>query len=109
MGSRFLTPFVSCGRFRSHTYKSDDVMHFFLARCSLLPNLRGMDGSLLHEIEIAMVRLPPPPRLPGWRKMLAARRAERAAVVLFDVMAAREAATLHVHAAATVRPARRRK
>ena len=61
----------------------------------------------LHEIEIAMNPLPRPGRTPGWRSMLEARRAEKAALVMFDKMAEREAATLSVHAAATVRPVRR--
>lgn len=67
-----------------------------------------MDG-LQHEIEIAQFTLPRPGRVPSWRSMLADRRAEMAAVVLFDRMAEREAATLHVHAAVTVRPVRGRK
>lgn len=61
------------------------------------------------EIELAMNPLPRPGRLPGWRSMLAAARAERAVVPLFNAMAAREAATLSVHAAQTVRPSRGRK
>jgi hypothetical protein len=52
------------------------------------------------------------PRAPGWRALLADRRAARAALVLFDKMAERETARLDAKAlcaaastaAATVRP-----
>ena len=68
-----------------------------------------MDMTKLHEIEIALSPLPKAPRLPGWRAMLAAERCARAVKTLGDKLAAREAATLEIHSAATVKPARGRK
>lgn len=63
---------------------------------------------LATEFELAMHSLPRPPRLPGWRQLLADRRAEVASKPFFDALAARDAAGVAAHAAATVRPSARR-